>query len=368
MQTLKEDLAAAAAAGLLHAGQVEPLVQFVAARHVPPSHGREGEALSDPKPVDPVNPLEDSEMPRFVRGFHDILITIGIVIALTGLWGIGSVYAVFPAVILMSEILVKRQRLALPAVVMTLALTILIAVTMFVVVLGSFENLDDNLYFFLFTGSFPVLLGLFYWRYKVPLALALTIFSGGAVVVSAIILILSQIFHDPQLLMHHRLLGTVLFFVVSLSLFLIALSFDLKDPERRTRLSDVAFWLHLVTAPALLYATLAFVYLHEFGGSWWTGDVSQLQAIVTVLIVAGFMKAGLLLDRRAFVTSGLSSLSVAIWSLFDTSRLDADTTVFAIMVLVGLIVLSIGIGWPHLRRLLFRFLPVSIKTRLPPLR
>jgi hypothetical protein len=368
VQVLKEDLAAAAEAGLLQAEQVAPLVQFVAARRVQPLNVIEGDGLSDPKVADPANPLEDSEMPRFVRGFHDILITIGIVIALMGLWGIGSVYAVLPAVIILSEILVKRQRLALPAVVMVIALTILIAVTMFVVVLGGFPDLDDNLYFFLFTGSFPVLLGLFYWRYKVPLALALTIYSAGAVLVSAVILILSQIFHDPELLQHHTLLGTLLFFVVALSLFLIALSFDLKDPARQTRLSDVAFWLHLVTAPALLYATLAFVYLDQFGGSWWTGDVSMLQAIVTVAIVALFMIIGLLLDRRAFVTSGLSSLSVAIWSLFYTSRFDADTMVFAIMILVGLIVLSIGIGWPHLRRFLFWFLPLSVKTKLPPLR
>jgi hypothetical protein len=368
VQVLKEDLAVAAEAGLLRAEQVAPLVQFVAARRVSPLKVIEGDGLSDPMPADPANPLEDSEMPRFVRGFHDILITIGIVIALTGIWGIGSVYAVLPAVIILSEILVKRQRLALPAVVMTIALTIVIAVTNFSVVLGEFQDLDDNLYFFLFTGSFPVLLGLFYWRYKVPLALALTIYSAGAVLVSAVILILSLIFHDPELLQHHTLLGTVLFFAVALSLFVIALSFDLKDPARQTRLSDVAFWLHLVTAPALLYATLSFVYLSRFDGSFWNGDISLAEAFITLVVVALFMTIGLLLDRRAFVTSGLSSLSLAIWVLFDNSHFKVSEAFFYIMVLVGLIVLSIGIGWPHLRRLLFWFLPLSIKTKLPPLR
>src|SRR5689334_22656438 len=68
--------------------------------------------------------FSDTETPSFVRGFHDVLITIGIVVALAGLWGLGSIYAVLPAIIVLAEILVRRQRLALPAVALTFALAI----------------------------------------------------------------------------------------------------------------------------------------------------------------------------------------------------------------------------------------------------
>ncbi len=64
----------------------------------------------------------DTETPRFVRGFHDVLITIGVAVALGGLWGLAALYAVLPAIIVLSEILVRRQRLALLTVSLTIAL------------------------------------------------------------------------------------------------------------------------------------------------------------------------------------------------------------------------------------------------------
>ncbi|MGI9402704.1 MAG: hypothetical protein ACR2O0_15715, partial [Rhizobiaceae bacterium] len=69
---------------------------------------------------EPVVEVEESESPRFVRGFHDILITIGITAALAGLWGLLGNIAVMIATIGLAEILILRQRLALPAFCLTL--------------------------------------------------------------------------------------------------------------------------------------------------------------------------------------------------------------------------------------------------------
>src|ERR1044072_3027878 len=62
-----------------------------------PAMAAEGEAWSD------------TETPRFVRGFHDVLITIGVVVALGGLWGLAPPYGRPAAMILVFEILVRPQ-------------------------------------------------------------------------------------------------------------------------------------------------------------------------------------------------------------------------------------------------------------------
>ena len=53
-----------------------------------------------------------------------------------------------------------------------------------------------------------------------------------------------------------RLYGAV-GLVFAVALFSLAMQFDLADRLRVTRRSDVAFWLHLAAAPALLYAIFA---------------------------------------------------------------------------------------------------------------
>ena len=64
--------------------------------------------LSQPSYADDADIPGASEAPRFIRGFHDILITIGIVIALGGLWALAGAIAVIPAIIVLAEWFVKR--------------------------------------------------------------------------------------------------------------------------------------------------------------------------------------------------------------------------------------------------------------------
>lgn len=61
--------------------------------------------------------------------------------------------------------------------------------------------------------------------------------------------------------------------------------YDISDPHRQTLRSDIAFWLHLAAAPALLYATLGFIVV------WWRGEVDLGQAVAIIFLVAIFMPA-----------------------------------------------------------------------------
>jgi hypothetical protein len=151
--------------------------------------------------------------------------------------------------------------------------------------------------------------------------------------------------------------------ISALCLFAIALYFDLRDVRRQTLRSDIAFWLHLGAAPALLYSVLGV----------WIGGISLLGqdhaystwVSAVVITVAAMMLIGLIIDRRAFVTAGLMSLGLAIYGVFKQGNAGVDTYFYLTLLVVGVIVLVIGIGWVPLRRLTLRLLPHSLSSRLP---
>ncbi len=115
MPELKLILDEATREGIIPVQAAERLLPFLIERGVR-ADGQPVEQRAEP------TAFSDTETPSFVRGFHDVLITIGIIVALAGLWGIASVFAVLPAIVVLAEILVRRQRPALPAVVLTVAL------------------------------------------------------------------------------------------------------------------------------------------------------------------------------------------------------------------------------------------------------
>ena len=308
---------------------------------------------------------EDSrarEMPRFVRGFHDIIITIGIIAVAGGAVMLFRLFALIPLSLLLAEIFVRRQRLALPA--FTLTVTFMI---------GSFYLASR-----LLDGAPPetrtplllaigfAALALFYWRYRVPVALACLIASGiGALFTLTLTAITGDGDYMQMGIAYPRLIGVVSLGFALLS-FAIAMRFDTLDPGRVTRRSDVAFWLHLVTAPALLFSLLLLIFVNS---ELWESH-GTANAIITIGIVAGMMLVGIFIDRRAFVTSGLISLGVAVYYMLVHEgglgeRFQATALALSLVV-VGLVVLSLGSCWRALRGLIIPRLPLALQAKLPP--
>ncbi|NKL01090.1 hypothetical protein GFM02_23190 [Rhizobium leguminosarum bv. viciae] len=308
----------------------------------------------------------DTETPRFVRGFHDVLITIGVIVALVGLWGLAPLYAVPAAIIVLSEILVRSQRLALPAVSLTIALFCWTWPLMsgffppWAQTSGSFGAEVTQL-----VAGFPIILGVYYARYRVPLALALSIMSTLAFVLTLLLRLVQWVSGNPTFFADHLAVLAAVSLVCALGLFATALYFDLGDRLRRTTRSDIAFWLHLGAAPAMLYSTVSLLSFEESGRIFDLANMSARTPVV-VATVAALMLIGLVIDRRAFVTSGLLSLGVAIFSVFRHGSATVDTYIYTTLIVVGAIVLIIGTGWMPLRRMLLRALPPAIANRLPP--
>lgn len=369
MTSLKTILAEAATAGVITADQADPLEHFLSSRNVGPvgtgllqAQGEAGRQAAE-------DPAFETEAPRFIRGFHDVLITIGIVIALAGIWGVGTLYAVLPAIVILAEILVRRQRLALPAVALTIAFVQWIAVVSATIIDVEIEGLSPVLYALAYVAPFPILLAAFYWRYRVPLSLALTLMTTCALALACFFYLLTVVTGDAEFILHHPLATSIILLVAALGLFALAMRFDLKDPARQTRYSDVAFWLHLGAAPALLYAMLSFVFIGDADSfAVFSDNAGSAEALKVVAIVTLFMAVGLVIDRRAFVTSGLLSLGYAIYTLFDKANLSLDVYVFVTLLIVGVVVLTIGVGWPWFRRIVVLTLPPSLQAKLPPLR
>lgn len=357
MTELRSILDEAARQGLISPEAGGRLLPFLAERGVavvagaPPAAAAEGQAWSD------------TETPRFVRGFHDVLITIGVIVALVGLWGLAPLYAVPVAIIVLSEILVRRQRLALPAVSLVIALFCWIFFLMSRVFTPWTSEIGADLT--QFVAGFPIILGVYYARYRVPLSLALTIMSTLALVLTLLLRLVQWLSGNPAFFVDHLGVLAAVAFVCALGLFATALYFDLGDRLRRTTRSDIAFWLHLGAAPALLYSTVS---LLSFGEGGRIFDLANMSARTPVVVatVAALMLIGLVIDRRAFVTSGLLSLGAAIFSVVRKGNATVDTYIFTTLIVVGAIVLIIGTGWMPLRRLVLRALPPAIANRLPP--
>ncbi len=368
---LRETLAAATGEGILSAEQADRLVAFLetGTGSMSPVAAVEGAGLSASREVAEANLLEDSEMPRFVRGFHDVLITIGLIIALSGLAGLTHAAVALLASIVLSEVLVRRQRLALPAVTLTIAY-IAASTSLLVTYLVKWlpEN-DTALQILAVVIGYAVLIVPFYWRYRVPIALAglvATLTGSGTLLVAALA---SRFLYGSSDFSGHPVMTAGVCLAGGVVLFAQALRFDLKDRLRRTLRSDVAFWLHLVAAPAMLYSLFAFIHFQlSEAGIWNIGSLASVLPGTVIAVVTVFVLIGLAIDRRAFVTSGLMSLGFAFASLIAERQIEYSQRFFLVLLVLGAVVLGIGVLWPHLRRLLVGLLPQGLQNKLPPLR
>ncbi len=374
MSELKVALEEAVGEGIISSGQAERLLPYLTGKNIGALSA--GHGFSEPPSPDDSNPLEDTEAPRFVRGFHDVLITIGIVVLLIGLWGLANRYLSLLAIVVLAEILVRRQRLALPAVVLTVALVFWLFHTAISYV-GSTPALVDNFTIaaIVVAVPFPPLLALFYWRYRVPLALALFLFSLFGLFLAAVFYVAGTVTGSSNVPVDYPIQTLMILLVTALGSFALAMRFDLSDPSRVTRRSDVAFWLHLATAPALLYSTVLLALRLELasGGTVFTNLTDALfggymQAVTVLAAVLVMMLIGLVIDRRAFVTAGLVSLGLATAAILRHNNAGLDKVGFLVLMIVGLVVLVIGIGWVDLRRIIVRRLPAGMQARLPALR
>jgi hypothetical protein len=139
--------------------------------------------------------------------------------------------------------------------------------------------------------------------------------------------------------------------------FLVAMRFDLSDPQRRTRRTDIAFWLHLLAAPLIVHSLLK-GFLNGFG------PLDTSHALDVLAVFLGLAVVAVIIDRRALLVSGLVYAGFAFSALIKASAI-GDALVPTTIMALGAFVLALSAGWRPLRRAFLFCLPASLSRRLP---
>jgi len=159
-----------------------------------------------------------------------------------------------------------------------------------------------------------------------------------------------------------NLTGTMfsaLLLVCGLLTFALAMRFDLSDPARETRRTDIAFWLHLLAAPLIVHPLI-----RGFVLGLAAPTVSGALSVLSIFFLLGIV--AVVIDRRAMLVSGLLYAGIASGKLIETLGFSGSSLLVPTVVLVlGAFILLISAGWHPLRRFLLQLLPAAFARRLP---
>lgn len=322
------------------------------------------EAELAPSTAATLPPPDDDERLRLVTGFGDIFVTIGLALFLGALGyfssalGDAGMWAVIAAASwLLAEFFTRVQRMALPSIVL------LMVFCCSVLYAASASLGGDNMTFppgdFLFgpraratlLGGLGALVAalLYYWRFRVPIALAAAPAAAVLILVGFVAAAAPGAFNvviNPLLV------------VCGLGIFALAMRFDMSDPQRLTRRTDIAFWLHMLAAPLIVHPLI-----QGFIGPDGSPGVAGALPVLAVFTVLGVV--AVLIDRRALLASGLSYAGVAFASLIEVTGFTKGSTPLSLLVL-GALILLLSALWHPLRRGVLALLPARLAQRLPP--
>jgi len=373
----RDDIEAAVAAGVIPQAQADALNAFAAERR----RARFGQAG------------QEDESFRFMTGFNDFFFAIGILLLGSGIafFTIGGVetWPCAAAAALMwalSELLVRRMRLVLPGILLSVFFIcfvyLAVPADLFGASLPRFP-LASPLATSLFgvTGA-PLVTatkasigacaaGLYYWRFRLPFTLLPIGASLVALTGSLVVLGFGRI--PPTA---NSLVGLA----CGLAVFAVAMRYDISDRERLTRRADCAFWLHLLAAPLIVHTLISLIVLNFFAGTNAINFAAITNAVAgaIMLIVAVLAIIAIAIDRRALLVSALLYVGFVIAYAISRSWMtpagastlqshaDKSLVFFGTLVILGIFVITLGIGWMPLRRALLRLLSPSVTARLPP--
>ncbi len=316
---------------------------------------------------------------RLLKGFRDFFIAIGIVILAIGLsmladeafrlvidgklgWR-GSETPTWTTAVTMGVLIIislaigewvtKSQRLPLSSLVLTLV---------FALWCGLFSGAAFYSLASIFTGNESGVLALvphvgilgsilalifYYKRYRLPFVL---LPLAGAAILGVVLVFSAIVDLDNSPVLTRMIIG-----ISGIAVFVAAMLFDIKDPLRRTRLSECAFWLHLLAAPLMVHSLL------------YDSIRAEINSITIVLVVAVLAVFALIIDRRAILVSALIYLGFSLFTIIKDIQFFGEFNNSASLVLLGAMVLGLGLGWAQIRRFLVSHLVwQSLRNKLPP--
>ncbi|MBY0305428.1 MAG: hypothetical protein B7Y43_14590 [Sphingomonas sp. 28-62-20] len=302
-------------------------------------------------------PAVDEEHFKLLTGFNDIFVAIALSLSLAAIAQIGGMVTpalggagVAVSAWLLAEFFTRRRRMALPSILLLLAFVGGVAATMIGGLVSLQPDLPDRTDAVIGAGIALVTAGAAWahWRrFMVPITVA----AGALSLVGMVIaLTLAAVPAAKDAIYPITLAAGV-------AVFLVAMGWDMSDKERRTRRSDVAFWLHLAAAP--LIAHPVFQLLGVFNQDV---DIAKAGIVLGLYLIFAFV--ALAIDRRALLVSSLVYVLYAMYALFQSAgavELSASLTAFVI----GSALLTLSVFWHQMRGFVVSLLG-GLRNRLPP--
>lgn len=315
-------------------------------------------------------PAVDEESFRLLTGFNDIFVSIAIVLLLVATSWIGGTIAsplaggaVAAVAWALAEYFTRQRRMALPSIVLLIAFVGGVAAAMvlplvehadavgaWVRSIAASENGQAAVGSVIAAVIAAITAGaawLHWRRFVVPITVA-----AAAVAVVGVVISLVMGFVPPA---REAIYPLVL--LAGIGMFAFAMRWDLSDRERRTRRSDVAFWLHLAAAPMIAHSL--FHMIGVFGGS-----IDAPRAVAVLFLYVGFALVALAVDRRALLVSSLVYVLYALSSLFETAGAVELSAAFTALV-IGSALLLLSAFWQPVRRQVVALLG-TVGQQLPP--
>ena len=311
----------------------------------------------------------DDEKLRFISGFGDIFVALGIVLFVGstaylsghGLGAAATWTIVAGLAWLLAEFFTRKRRMALPSILLLLifALSAFMSLAFIVDATGPHPGqgwvvdslgLDVQRPGLIAVAALLAagLVAVHYYRFRVPITIA----AGAAALAGCAIAGVFAVAPDFAGRSAHLLV-----LACGLAVFAAAMRFDLSDPARLTRRTDVAFWLHLLAAPLIVHPLVAVLL-----AGLTAPPTSAALAVLLVFLLLGFV--AVLIDRRALLVSGLAYAGYAFATLISQAGIVGQTAP-ATMLALGAFVLLLSAGWRPLRAALLRILPIRLSDRLP---
>ena len=326
-----DDVKDAVAAGVLPEQYAQALLAFV--------------AQSRQSPTQP-----DEESFRFIRSFNDIFVTIAIALVLFALNSLlsevsrpVSMFAIAAASWGMAEYFTRRRRMAFPSIVLLGAFVVSVFFGTALLLYASADSLLEGTPAAVGAIAAVIAAGGHWFRFHVPITVA----AGMAALV-----VLAMAMFGTDSTPSAVMLG------LGLATLAVAMVFDTSDRQRLTRKADIAFWLHMLAAPLIVHGLFTILGIL-------TGDLSTAQAGAVLVFYAVFGLLALTIDRRALLVSSLVYVLYAASTLIASSGF-RDYSAGITALAIGIFLLLLSAGWPHLRAFVVRLMPRAVQDLVPP--
>jgi len=325
-------------------------------------------------------PAVDEEQFRLITGFNDIFVAIAAAILLFAVGWIGQSIGqaahlsvdgngpspLAPAFVAatawgLALFFTAKRRMALPSILLLLAFVGgVVAATGFLqaMVLGtrSFDPERGQVVGGI-VAAIAAAVGagaayLHWRRFRVPITVAAGAASAAGIVAG---LVLAGLGEGP----HTRDILLALTLILGIGVFLFAMRWDASDPQRVTRRSDVAFWLHLLAAPMIVHPVFTLLGLND-------GNASVGEGLVVIVLYVALAVTALAIDRRALLVSALAYVLFALNRLFETvGAVQLNVALTALV--IGSALLLLSAFWHQARAAIVARLPGALQSRLPVL-